>query len=203
MLWSPLFSQFDPSRILTFRFPAQAYRRIRLIQTASPRDAQWAVNELRAFNGTSEIPRAPAWRLTAQPNPWDVQLAFDNSPATRWRTWEEAKPGMFLDVDFGNVQTIDSVVVETTPDTDATRVKLDAMTPDGKWITVETQPQESSVPVRVSLRRAATYELKARGIRYLLVSNDDLGTADFRLYQSAWGIQCIWQGRNSRLYYIE
>ena len=33
-------------------------------------------------------------------DPWDVPYAFDNSPVTRWRSWETAAPNMYVTVRF-------------------------------------------------------------------------------------------------------
>ncbi len=90
-------------------------RRVRLVETA-PSTEQWGVHELRFYDHGVELPRRPEWRLQAWPNPWDVQLAFDNSSATRWRTWEPAKPGMYLEADFSKPQLLDQVTVATCPD---------------------------------------------------------------------------------------
>ena len=97
-----------------FSFPERTSTRMRILQTANPADAhlQWGVHELRFFDKGVELPRRPEWRLQAWPNPWDVQLAFDNSPATRWRSWEAAAPGMYVDVDFGRPEAVDEVRVE-------------------------------------------------------------------------------------------
>ncbi len=89
ILWTPMFRDFQPTRILTFQFPPRQLRKLRIVQTASvPDEAQWSVSELRVFSGGRELPRDPQWRLTAHPNPWDIQLAFDNSSVTRWRSWQ-------------------------------------------------------------------------------------------------------------------
>ncbi|MBZ5606825.1 MAG: discoidin domain-containing protein [Acidobacteriia bacterium] len=203
ILWTPMTADMAPTRFLRFQFPARALRRIRVIQTAAARDVQWSVSELRVFAGSGEVPRAPAWRLTAHPNPWEVQLAFDNSPVTRWRSWQDAEPGMYLDVDFGRAQTVDAVVVETSGDARAAKIKLDAMTPDGKWTTISEQPYEIERASRANLRRAATSELKARGIRYLLIRDDDHGARDFSVYANQWGITNIGRWNNRRLYRID
>ncbi len=202
MVWTALVSDFAPTRTLKFTFPARGLRRVRLVQTASV-GGQWSVSELRAFDGPSELPRGRDWKLTAQPNPWDVQLAFDNSPATRWRSWQEARPGMYVDVDFGHAETIDSVVVESSDDARATKVKLDAMTPDGKWTTLSDSPDETERKLTVDLRLAAMYELKARGFRYLLVDDTDYAAQDFRGHARRWGISEIGRWKSRRLYYIQ
>jgi hypothetical protein len=191
ILWTPLFNSFQPTRILTFRFPQRDLRAIRVVQTEKAKDAQWGIAELRAFDGQNELPRTAEWRLTARPNPWDVQMAFDNSPVTRWRSWQVAEPGMFVQVDFGHAQKVDEVVVESSDEGYQTKVKLEGLDPQGKWATILNQPVETSRPTRVNLRLAAASEFKARGIRYVLIEKSDIRSEDFRLYTKLWGMKCL------------
>ena len=204
ILWTPLFNSFQPTRILTFHFPPRDLRAIRVVQTEKAKDAQWGIAELRVFDGQNELPRAPEWRLTARPNPWDVQMAFDNSPVTRWRSWQVAEPGMFVQVDFGHAQKLDAVVVESSDEGYQTKVKLEGLDPQGKWATILNQPVETSSPTRVNLRLAAASELKARGIRYLLIEKTDFRSEDFQLYTKLWGMKCIGEWNSvAWLYHIE
>lgn len=204
ILWTPMFTSFQPTRILTFRFSPREMRAIRVVQTESAKDAQWDVFELRIMNAGSELARAPDWRLRARPNPWDVQMAFDNSPVTRWRSWEVAKPGMFIQVDFGRVQKLDGVVSESSGEVRQTKIKLEGMDAQGRWATISDQPVESTAGSRVNLRQAASAELKARGIHYILVEKSDYRSEDFQIYARLWGIKCIghWDA-NACLYHIE
>ena len=203
ILWTPMIRDFQPTRILTFQFPARELRKVRVVQTATVPDSQWSVSELRVFTDRREVPREPQWRLTAHPNPWDVQMAFDNSAVTRWRSWQPPEPGMYLEIDFPRSQQLDSVVVESSGDTSATRIKLDGLADDGKWTTIATAPKESVRPSRMSLRQAATAELKSRGIRYVLITDDNIGANDFHSYFKLWGMRCVAQEGSARIYYIE
>jgi hypothetical protein len=203
ILWTPMFRDFQPTRILTFQFAPRELRKVRVVQTASVAESQWSVSELRVLARGGELPRDPQWRLTAHPNPWDVQLAFDNSAVTRWRSWQPPEPGMYLEIDFFRKQELDSVVVESSGDTSATKIKLDGLAEDGKWTTIASAPKESVRPNRMSLRLAATAELKARGIRYVLITDDNIGANDFRSYSKLWGMKCVAQQGVARLYYIE
>ncbi len=108
-----MYRVFQPTRIVKFDFAPRELRKLRVVQTASLPYNQWSIAEMRIFGNTNaELPRDSAWRLTAHPNPWDVQLAFDNSPVTRWRSWQPAAPGMYVQVDFGRLQSAGAVVVE-------------------------------------------------------------------------------------------
>jgi hypothetical protein len=207
ILWTPLARDFQPTRSLKFDFPPRDLRKLRVVQTASLPDHQWSIAELRVFtNGTSgrtELPRDPAWRLTAHPNPWEVQLAFDNSPVTRWRSWQPAAPGMYVEVDFGKPQTANAVVVESSVDTGDAKVKLEGMGADGSWITLADHPVQSRQPIRTSLRLAATAEFKARGIHYLVIKPDNPGADDLRRYPLAWGLTLAGSSGDTLLFYIK
>ena len=84
----------QPAVESVFRFPERKARRLRVVQTAQAvYPYQWNVFELRFLDHGAELPRQLDWRLQAWPNPWEVQLAFDNSLATRWQSGETACPG--------------------------------------------------------------------------------------------------------------
>src|SRR5262249_28488208 len=70
---------YKPVQRLKFPFAAQPLQAVRLVQTGTAK-AFWTVSEVRIFNGSGEVARKPGWRLSATPNGWEVQLAFDNSP---------------------------------------------------------------------------------------------------------------------------
>ena len=202
-LLTALFKDYQPNRILTFRFEDRELRAIRVMETKAARNTMWGIGELRVFDGGSELPRDPAWRLRASPNPWDVQLAFDNNLATKWRSWQTAEPGMFVEVDFGHAQRVDSVVVESSDEGHQTRIELEGLDLQGNWAKLSQQPAETIRRDRMDLRRLATMELKARGIRYLLVGKEDIRSDDFQLYPRLWGLKLADRSGDTRLYYIE
>jgi hypothetical protein len=174
---------------------------MRVIQTAQAETSeQWSVHELRFYRGGVELPRRPEWRLRAWPNPWDVQLAFDNSPATRWRSWEVAAPGMYLDVDFGRETTVDEIRMETSPDYLRTHLEAEAYL-QGAWQRLSSKAEESTVAAPRSLRRIATREMKARGVKYLLIRAADLGAEDFRQDPEGWGLEVVAEGYGATLYH--
>lgn len=203
ILWTGVIRDFQPTRSFRFDFPPRALRRLRVVQTARLAGNDWAVAELRVFNGASELPRDPSWRLTAHPNPWDVQLAFDNSPVTRWRSWEPAAPGMYMQVDFGKLENVSAVVVESSNDAGQMKMKLEGADASGAWTTLSDRPAESLRAIRASLRMAATAELKARGIHYLVVTPGDPGADDLRRYPSYWGLKLVGSSGGTLLYRIQ
>jgi len=193
----------DPARLLVFRFPPGPVSRIRLLQTGRAQNyQQWSVHELRFFHQGAEIARRRSWRLRAWPNPFEVQLAFDNSQATRWRTWQTAAPGMYVDVDFGRAERIDEVRMETSPDSPSSLQFRVEKFEQGRWIALTGACQELPNRVRNGLRRAATYELYRRGVHYLAVGDQDFGAADYNDDPQEWGLEPAGRVPGATLYRI-
>lgn len=191
----------QPSVQRVFSFAERKARRMRVLQTAqAEHPEQWNVHELRFYDHGKEIPRRLEWRLRAWPNPWEVQMAFDNSVATRWRSGEVASPGMYLDVDFGQEEAVDEVRLITSPDFDRIRFRLESMNSRGDWESVAGNPRQEPVPVPQNIRRIATYEMQSRGVRYLLIRDENSGAEDFAGDPEAWGLKRIGRSDNANLY---
>jgi hypothetical protein len=190
-----------PTWCLRFDFPRRALTGIRVIQTASGRDL-WSIHELRVVDGGSEARRDPAWRLTADPFPWTIQNAFDNSPLTPWRTGEPIRPGMYVEVDFHKTEHADSVLIETSPDQSHIRLKLEGRDGNGRWTMLAAAPSISDAPSPLGLRRAAARELARRGVGYLLLFDGEFGSNDFQANQDLWGIRQIGEAQGARLYQL-
>ena len=89
ILWAP--QAHKPSHAQHFKFLPVTTRAVRVVNIASATDF-WTVSEMRLRFQGRELPRSPAWRISASPNGWEAPLAFDNSYATRWSTWEAMAP---------------------------------------------------------------------------------------------------------------
>src|SRR5262249_21233573 len=131
-LWMALAGEFAPTWRLRWTFPRQSLRGIRVVQTATGTDI-WRVHELRGFDGDRELPRVPQWRLRADPYPWTVQSAFDNSLVTFWFAGENARPGQFIEAQFHRDEFATSVLIETSPNQQSVRLKLQGLDGVGKW----------------------------------------------------------------------
>jgi hypothetical protein len=185
----------QPIRAHIFRFPARSSRRFRIVQTANAKPGEiWNVHELRFFRDGVEVSRAATWRLQAWPMPWDVQLAFDNSPGTRWRSWETATPEMYIEVDFGRDETVDEIRIETSADSVSVRPAVEL---DGK-----PQPPTESIDTMVTpnARRVATYEMHRCGVGYFLFYKGDFGAADVFDDPESWGLEELGRAGGARLY---
>jgi hypothetical protein len=193
----------QPTRRLTFKFPPNPARRVRVLQTGvgGPLE-QFKVHELRYFYQGAELPRAAGWKLKAWPNPWDVQMAFDNSPATSWRSWEVAAPGMYIETDFGKFELLDEVRLDTSFDYLNIRLQVEAMNPSGAWVKIAADPKTEVIEPPVDIRRWATRELHERGIDYVLMNDSDWGAEDMREDPASWGFKVIAKGYGVRIYKV-
>ena len=189
---SPMYAGMQATRHLHFRFPEKLVRRVRLIQTADNSQDHFSAHEVRFFGRGRELPRLPRWRLRAWPNPWDVRDAFDASPVTRWSSWERLRPGMFIEVDFGAEETVDRVVVESSPETGQSRVSLD--------IAPGLQPVEVEASPPLGLRREAMEVLHERGISHLLINDGDFGGEDYFEWRDDWGLTLVAERPGVKLY---
>ena len=194
---------YQPAEERVFSFDARELRSLRVVQTAQEDGLLWSVAELRVFDGGRELERVPGWRLRSKPFPWDVQLAFDNSPLTRWRSWEWIRPGMFIEVDFDGVQRVSRVSLEMSDDQHGVELQLEGVGTDGARRLLAGKAVKRGIPYPLGLRRAAVEELKRGGITHVLVSEGDLAWEDFRDKAELWGIREAGAVDNTRLYTLE
>ena len=193
----------QPLRLLDFRFSETSAARLRVIETApGEKEQQWNVHELRYFDRGAEIARGKKWRLRAWPNPFEVQLAFDNSQATRWRSWQTAAAGMYLETDFGGAETIDEVRLETSANPPCPIPLRVEKWERGRWVALADHYEERANPVRQGIRRAASYELSRRGIHYVIVGDQDFGAADYDDDPESWGFEEVARVPRARLFRI-
>jgi hypothetical protein len=192
-----------PSRAQVLRFEPRQLRRLRAIQTAKPNREMWSVSEFQIFARGLALPRDGNWCLRANPNPWDVSLAFDNSAVTRWRSWDRAKPGMYIEVDFGEPLIIDEVRLVTAPDAAETNVDLRGMDAGGEWCPLTVRRSTSSHRAGDNLRQASVLALVARGINYLLVTPGAFGANDFNENPGTWGVELLGESGGRRLYALK
>jgi hypothetical protein len=131
-----------------------------------------------------------------------VQLAFDNSPVTRWRTWQPAAAGMYMEIDFRRLQEASSVTAESSGDKINTEVVLEGQGSDGRWVMLCDHPAISVHSITASMRLAASAELKARGIGYILVRPEDFSADDIDHYPDAWGMTMVGDEAGVHVYRI-
>jgi hypothetical protein len=192
---------FAPTWNLRYTFPKHRVQHLRMVQTATGPDL-WSIGEMRIFNGVEQIPRAPSWRFDATPFPWDIGLAFDGNPVTRWRSWESIHPGMHVDVDFGAPVEIDRVELYGSHDQWKIEVHPESCD-NGVCAVIPAKLDKIDDPPIGDLRRLATQTVKARGIDYLFINDAYRTAADMRKDPARWGLEFIAQRADLGLYRIE
>ena len=199
--WDPA---SQPRKLWTYSFPERRVRRLRVVQTGAAKipEEQWDVHEVRFFNAGVELPRQPAWRLQARPNPWGVQMAFDNSEATRWRSWETLHPDMSIEVDFGREQPVDQVRVELADIDWNVRMRVEAMDANGTWTRLPAREELRQTQYAGSVRRAAAFELHARGVDYVLLKDTDWGAKELAQDPASWGMTRLIYESGASLYKV-
>ena len=193
---------YQPILLRRFTFPPVKARAVRVVQTANTAADQWSLHEIRFYSGTEEIERKPDWKVTSSPNPWESGEAFDRSWATRWRSWERATPGMFIEARFPEPRELDAVHIDMSTDHREIRMEVQVQDESGTWRKVGGEPTTETQPIRGNLRRAATYELRTRGVNYVLIGDGDWGGDDMREDPESWGLKELGHGWGHRLYEV-
>jgi len=184
-----------------YSFAPRAVRKIRLLQTGPRAAGEWSMAEMRVWRNGAELPRSPRWRLDARPNPWEVQSAFDNNLVTRWFSREPVRPGMWVEIDFGSMETVDALTVEAGL-WQPVALRVEGIAESGSWVELARQAQESHVQPQRGRRRAAMAEFKARGVHYLIVHDNEEIAEDLQRNAAYWGITEVFEIGAMRLYRI-
>jgi hypothetical protein len=199
ILWSP--QAHKPANAQHFKFLPVTTRGVRVVNIASGTDF-WTVSEMRLRSQGRELTRSPAWRLSAWPNGWEAPLAFDNSYATRWSTWKAIAPHARLQVEFPAAQRLDEVVLECEPAWKA-RLQVEVLLDTGRWVPLTDTPELVKTDFAPGIRRAATREMKALGLRFLLVNEGDMVYPDMKKYPTFWGITQLAEANGTHFYRID
>jgi hypothetical protein len=190
-----------PKNLQAFQFLPVTARGVRVVNLR-PAANFWTVAEMRIRSQGRELPRTSDWRVSAWPNGWEAPLAFDNSYATRWSTWQAMSPGARLQAEFGKAETLDSVWLECDPAWEA-KVQVEVLTEHGRWVAITDTDERSTLDLPSGIRRAATRDVKALGIRFLWINDADFCAADMKNYPKFWGITLLAEGNGTRFYGID
>ena len=176
---------------LRARFPEQRILSIRIRQAAKM-EALWSVQEVEVVDGDAHVPNDRHWTLAAWPNEWDAKYAFDGNLISRWCTWQNAGPGMFLEVGFDKPPALTSVEVLGLSAESGSQPEIFAERTDHRWVAL---PATRSPHPGMNLRRSATHLLRRTKVGYILApmgtaGNGPLGTQLVN-NPSDWGLQAI------------
>jgi hypothetical protein len=177
-----------PRRRWTASFSRTKVRELVVTQAGSTAgQGIWSINEIRLWDRDRLWRRAPGWRLDAFPYPWDIGLAFDGSEATRWRSWERLRPGMWVGVRLDRPEEIDHVEVLCNDGQWETRMTALALTSEGQWKGAEVTGWHMDPPA--DLRREAMAAIKRLGVRYFAVGPQRWTGEPFRGDLQGWGVR--------------
>ncbi len=163
------------------------------IRTPHSSRLEWMIPEIKLFLGDDQVVGGSQWQLTGWPNEWDLPLAFDGNPATRWRSWEPIRRGMYVEVDFDRAQTLSSAVMTSQTAVYAVPFDFYGLEADG-WHLLTSHPVKALNPLR-DLRLAATSAVHRAGFAYILADDGNEGNAslgaDLAARASDWGVEKV------------
>jgi hypothetical protein len=190
-----------PEHAQHFKFLPVTSRGVRVRNGANGNEF-WTVAEFRIYREGRELPRTPEWRISASPNAWEVQLAFDNSYTTRWSAWENLAPRQQIGVEFPKPETIDEVVLECAPAWNA-RLQAEVLLDSGRWVPITDTVETVKADFPSGVRRSAARDMKAIGLRYLLINEGDMVYQDMKKYPTYWGITELSEANGTHLIRID
>jgi hypothetical protein len=204
ILWTP--QAHKVANQLRFRMLPVTTRGVRVVNMASAEEF-WTVAEMRLRSQGRELARSPGWRISAWPNGEEVQMAFDNSYATRWSTWEAISPHARIQVEFPAAafpaaQRIDEVVLEYDPAWKA-RLQVEILLENGRWVAITDTGEMTKFEAPAGIRRAASRDMKALGFRFLLINNGDMVYQDMKKYANFWGVTELAEANGTHFYRID
>ena len=175
--------------------------RIRLPQ-AYP--AEWCIHDIMLFSGEYRIYNSPQWRLRAWPNVWEAPLAFDENEATRWRSWQPMRAGMYLQAEFDHAQMLSGAVMTSHTPVFHVPFEFYARGREG-WRLLTNRPAVALRPLQ-DLRAAATKAIRDAGFSYILAATGNEGNAPLAVamesHASEWGLEKAGYAGRVRLYRI-
>jgi hypothetical protein len=186
-------------------WPEQALRAIRF-RIPVTYNGEWDISEIQLYSGEYRVANSPQWTLNGWPNPWEGALAFDGNLATRWRTWQPVRAGMYLQVDFENSQRLTSAIVVSHAPWFHVPMDVYGRDPKGAWHVLSIATQ--AVPRQpVDLRLAVGGALRKAGFQYVLAptGSDGNGPIGDLLVQGPgeWGLERVGYAGDYHLFRVK
>ena len=186
-------------------WPEQVVRALRFRMPAGY-EGEWDISEVQLFSGEDRLFNSPQWTIGGWPNRWEGPLAFDGNLATRWRTWETVRAGMYFDL-----RTRQSAAAHLGRSGDphpGSHVPLEVYGLDvkGRWHLLSNTPQAIPRPPQ-DIRLEAARAVRRAGFRYLLVptgkdGNAPIGNVIFDR-EAEWGMESVGDAGRFHLLHIK
>ena len=173
------------------------------VPRASP--VEWQIHEITLYSGEYPVSAGPEWELRAWPNEWELPLAFDGNPATRWRTWEPIQAGMYVEVDFDRALTLSGAVMTSPTAAYGLPFEFYGREGDG-WHLLTSRPVVTEKHLG-DVRMAATKAVQRAGFGYILAYNSNEGNGALSAamvgHEMEWGLEKTAQIGPAVLFRIE
>jgi hypothetical protein len=177
--WTASWLPGDSLRGLRFRLPAAI-------------DGELDASEVELYAGRDQVHNSPQWTLRGRSNPWEAPLAFDHNLATRWRTWERARAGTFLEIDFDHPQRLTAATVLSHVSARSATLEFDGQALDGQWHLL-SRVSTAQTRAREDLRHEAMRTVRHAGFRYILAPTRSGGNAPLgqilATQEAEWGLE--------------
>jgi hypothetical protein len=164
-------------------------------------DRVFDIGEVQLFSDDYRVSTSPQWAVSAWPNRWEGPLALDGNIATRWRTWEPVRAGMFFEIDLDHAQRLTSAVLISHAPPYHVAMEWYGQAPNGKWHLLSASPAAEPRAWQ-DMRLNATRALRRAGYGYLLAPTGAEGNAPIGNmlvgHEPEWGIKRV--GEAGRFY---
>ncbi|MEZ5353650.1 MAG: hypothetical protein R2762_13510 [Bryobacteraceae bacterium] len=171
---------------------ARAYGGIRIEQTTDGPEP-WSFQEIELRRAGQAVFPSGSWNLTASTNPWELPLAFDRNPASRWQTWEPRRPGMWIQMDFPAPVELDGISILAPMGENGARYRVRGLA-GREWVTL-SDSQERRPWGAISLRGNAGRFLHREGFTHVAIRThgDGFGKVgrDMELRPADWGMRLV------------
>jgi hypothetical protein len=166
--------------------------------------AEWCIHELHFRRGEDQVHPSPQWGLRAWPNPWEVPLALDANLATRWRTWEPMRAGMYVEVDFDHTQVLDGLTLLSHTPVFGVPMECYGRLADGQWralglLQAKERPHQD-------LRYSAMEAVRKAGYGYILTPVGWQGAGPLgktmAAHEAEWGLVTAARAGNVTLFRV-
>ena len=124
------------------------------------------MNSIDLMSSGKRIEIRAGWEATVSTNPWELPLAFDNNPVSRWSARKPADRGFFIHADIANPVIADSLRVLWPAEDQIANMRFDICA-NGAWQTVSTK---TLVGPELNLRPSAVAMLRKAGITHILAA---------------------------------
>jgi hypothetical protein len=204
IIWTPAFEHLNPGFRHVCRATApHVIQTLRIEQTAaaSHTGEVWSISEIQFSSRGAPVELPGGSTAHSSRNRWFAANAVDGNPATRWTAGRAMRSGEWIEVRLPRPVELDEVTILCTQDQWSSRMKVTAIGP-GSVRHALTQSTMEVAPPLPDLRPFAAQALRAEGVGWLLIHNDDHGAADLKLHTSEWGLDPIALNPDVTLYRV-